>query len=155
MYAGEPSGDRLLRRLARAQKLRRARDLEEEEVDVENLQTGKRFAGLSHILQQAMPAQPQQICDAARPQQFHSPNPASPAKRDATAGRGEEDNLESVGTGKRSCTTYSGKRQGPREAFLYCWPLSNRLYKRLQLPLFESLYSNPLNQVAHLPKPWQ
>ena len=100
MYAGEPSGDSLLRRLARAQKLRRARDLEEE-VDVENLQTGKRFGGLSHILQQAMPPQPQPICDAARRQQFPSPNPASPAKRDATAGRGEEESLESVATGKR------------------------------------------------------
>ena len=50
MYRRERSADSTLTSRAMAQKLRRATELEEEKVDVESVQSGKRLGGLSHAI---------------------------------------------------------------------------------------------------------
>ena len=68
MYRGEPSGDTTLKSPATAHKLCRARELEEEEVDVRNVQPGPRLGGLFSLQEQSMPL------DYNRSAMLHEPN---------------------------------------------------------------------------------
>ena len=79
MYQGERCWDKLLSSRATAQKLPRARELEQE-VDVRNVQPGRRLGGLLTLQQQSIPLELQPVCDAARAPQSPTQNPASPAK---------------------------------------------------------------------------